>query len=422
MLGPATQGQIALVGRLSDYACVAAGIGCAVPGAPTIDEVTAYDRQVFVAFSPPASSGTTPIARYNATCASGFDSIRTAEGTASPITVGGLINGRTYSCIVTATNDQGTSSPSAAVTAVPVVPTSQATTVRLVSDAGDYIGGGRSYRYDRTNTRIGFSASGNRISIAISGDESWSGDFALPASQATWAPGSYTGLTRWPFHDPAKGGLSWSGEGRGCNQLRGAITVTAATYNASGELDSINFSFVQNCEGGAAALRGTVTWGVNDTSKPPGPVVPVPANLWKAPADGLPTSGNYAYLQSDPNDYIGQGQTRLYAGLQAPTLTFNGSSLNAAVGGYDGTFVAMQGTSPLKVGYYPDLSRFPFHNPYKGGLSWSGNGRGCNTLTGWFAIDEINIVGGQLQHILLRFEQNCEGGGAALRGQIRWTR
>lgn len=422
VMGPLSQGQIALVGTLADFACVAANIGCEVPGAPTITAITPYDGQAYVEFAAPASSGSSPISRYSVSCASGFDSIGTATGTASPLVVGGLVNGRKYSCIVTATNQQGTSAPSAAVTVTPVLPSSQPTTIRLVSDSGDYIGGGRTYLYNRTNTQIGFSASGNRISIQVNGDEWWHADFVLPASQPTWVPGTYTGLTRYPFHDAAKGGLDWGGEGRGCNTLKGSINVLAATYNGStGELDSINFTFVQHCEGGTAALRGTIAWGANDTSGPPGPVVPVPTTLWK-PTATMPASGNYAYLQSDTGDYIGQGQTTLYTGTQAPQVNFNGSSMSASVGGYDGTFVAMQGTSPLKVGYYPDLSRYPFHNPFKGGLSWSGNGRGCNTLSGWFAIDEITVIDNQLQHVLLRFEQHCEGGTAALRGQIRWTR
>ena len=31
--------------------------------------------------------------------------------------------------------------------------------------------------------------------------------------------GYYADLRRYPFHNPAKGGLDWFGEGRGCNTL-----------------------------------------------------------------------------------------------------------------------------------------------------------------------------------------------------------
>lgn len=77
--------------------------------------------------------------------------------------------------------------------------------------------------------------------------------------------------------------------------------------------------------------------------------------------------------------------------------------------------------SKLTPGFYNNLTRYPFHNSVKGGLSWSGEGRGCNTLTGWFVIDNIVFQGDKLTELDLRFEQNCDGGSAALRGKIHWT-
>lgn len=81
----------------------------------------------------------------------------------------------------------------------------------------------------------------------------------------------------------------------------------------------------------------------------------------------------------------------------------------------------MNTLSQLQPGYYGNLQRYPFHNPIRGGLSWSGDGRGCNTLSGWFVVDKVSYVQDQLSEINLRFQQNCEGGSAALRGRIRWS-
>jgi hypothetical protein len=75
----------------------------------------------------------------------------------------------------------------------------------------------------------------------------------------------------------------------------------------------------------------------------------------------------------------------------------------------------------LEVGYYPDLRRYPFHNPVKGGLSWYGEGRGCGALTGWFAVDSVTYDGSTVTAIDLRFEQHCAGSTAALRGEIHWS-
>jgi len=87
----------------------------------------------------------------------------------------------------------------------------------------------------------------------------------------------------------------------------------------------------------------------------------------------------------------------------------------------DGRLQDDNGISTLQPGYYGDLSRYPFHNPAKGGLSWSGQGRGCNTLTGWFVVDSATYLNGSLAAIDLRFEQHCEGNSPALHGKIHWA-
>ena len=80
----------------------------------------------------------------------------------------------------------------------------------------------------------------------------------------------------------------------------------------------------------------------------------------------------------------------------------------------------MNTLSRLETGYYGDLQRFPSHNPAKGGLEWSGFGRGCNAIAGWFVVDSVAYNGVTLTAIDLRFEQRCDSQSAALRGQIRW--
>jgi len=76
--------------------------------------------------------------------------------------------------------------------------------------------------------------------------------------------------------------------------------------------------------------------------------------------------------------------------------------------------------SQVRPGYYSDLRRLPFNNPVKGGLTWDGEGRGCNTLLGWFAIDRVTYTNGNLSAVEMSFEQRCEGGTAALHGAVHW--
>jgi hypothetical protein len=77
---------------------------------------------------------------------------------------------------------------------------------------------------------------------------------------------------------------------------------------------------------------------------------------------------------------------------------------------------------PLTVGTYDLATRFPFQNVNEAGLSFGGNGRGCNQLTGRFEVLEaVYDVSGSVQRFAANFEQHCEGPAApALYGQIRY--
>ena len=61
-------------------------------------------------------------------------------------------------------------------------------------------------------------------------------------------------------------------------------------------------------------------------------------------------------------------------------------------------------------GSYTGALRYPF-NDGAPGLSVSGDGRGCNTLTGQFDVTEISQAStGELLVFDATFEQHCEGG------------
>jgi hypothetical protein len=138
----------------------------------------------------------------------------------------------------------------------------------------------------------------------------------------------------------------------------------------------------------------------------------------------IPSNGSATFitLQSDAGDYIGQGATELDTAANSTiSVTGSGAQATVGVGGWSGSFDGMNSVSQLQPGYYPGLMRNPFNNPATRGLDWSGNGRGCNTLTGWFVVDSVTYTGGALSSLSLRFEQHCEGGTAVLHGQVHWT-
>jgi len=303
-------------------------------------------------------------------------------------------------------------------------PLPQGSYVVLSSETGDFIGAGQNYTYSKADSLITVTAQDGRLTVDIDGDEGWTGEFQLPDSYLELEVGTYANLTRYPFHDAVVGGLSWSGEGRGCNTLDGSITIDSVTYNGT-TLTDIDLSFEQYCEGNSPALRGDIHWDADDTTMPPGPVVPPPTGLWEPMQGSTPATGNYIYLVSAQGDFIGAGADYLYTDATAViTVDATEGRVSASVTGtedWSGEFQAMDILTNLEAGYYGDLQRYPFHNPVKGGLSWSGEGRGCNTLTGWFVVDSVTYNGSAITAIDLRFEQHCEGGTPALFGDIHWV-
>jgi hypothetical protein len=87
----------------------------------------------------------------------------------------------------------------------------------------------------------------------------WDTNLSGPDAQVQLLPGLYDELGRYPFHNPTEGGLSMSGEGRGCNELAGAFAVDAITYDGQGLL-SVEARFVQRCEVTGPPLYGAFRW------------------------------------------------------------------------------------------------------------------------------------------------------------------
>ncbi len=308
--------------------------------------------------------------------------------------------------------------------AAPPGPPAQGSYVALSSDAGDFVGDGLDYLYTQADSIITVTVDGNLLTVSIEGDEFWTGEFQLPDSVTAIETGSYANLTRYPFHDAAVGGLSWSGEGRGCNTLDGTLTIDSVTYDGD-TLTDVGLTFEQYCEGNSPALRGEIRWDAADTTSPPGPAAQAPADAWEPLQGSTPDTGNYVYLVSQQGDFIGQGADYLYTDATATiSLSPETGRVSVSVTGpesWSGEFQGMNFLAQLEAGYYGDLQRYPFHNPVKGGLSWSGEGRGCNRLTGWFMVDNIAFDGDLLTAFDLRFEQHCEGGTPALFGEIHWV-
>lgn len=139
------------------------------------------------------------------------------------------------------------------------------TTINLTSQPGDYIGQGRSYQYNDENSLITFKRNydnGIGISIAnLPGEPSlrWSWDMAA-AGNTELQVGAYEGAERFPFQAIENPGLSFSGDGRGCNRLTGSFEIYEVAYDGGGNVTALNAKFEQHCEGVAAALKGDISF------------------------------------------------------------------------------------------------------------------------------------------------------------------
>lgn len=136
-------------------------------------------------------------------------------------------------------------------------------------------------------------------------------------------------------------------------------------------------------------------------------------------------------LESDPSDWIGQGERYSYSDDNAiieyarnfgkgitvkirnlPNEPFNGWTLN----------LAAPDNKEIQPGVYEKAERFPLQSSGVPGISFSGNGRGCYTLSGRFEVFNVSYdSSGNVVSLKAAFEQHCEGGAPALHGSIVYT-
>ncbi len=300
--------------------------------------------------------------------------------------------------------------------------------LQINSHRYDIVGGGLNALYTQANARFEPQVQGNELTMRVLGDETWTAVFKGVEGQARLTPGTYAAVTRWPFHNPAKGGMTVSLFGSQVGySLQGNFIIDQIEYGAAGQLSALKMRFEQHSEPTTpGALWGELRWLANDSTQPTGPVAPSPPGLWAPPAGVTPTGGSYLYFESSGGDFVGANQTRL---VTAPSARFSASPGVPGTGGV--TLLANTGSffpwelrlsqmfnlAQLQTGYYEVPFAYPFQNPAKGGLSFGGDGRGCNQVGGWFSVDSISYSGGVVVAVKVRFEQTCEGEGS-LRGEF----
>lgn len=172
-------------------------------------------------------------------------------------------------------------------------------------------------------------------------------------------------------------------------------------------------------------------WPISRTASPialMGLLLTLGAALLASPAQAVPVQTGSLTMASDEGDYIGGGETYAYATSAGDLFSTHDLAVNDAVSiritAANGDWWTLDFEAPegerLAVGTYANATRYPFQEPTSPGLDVSGVGRGCNTLTGSFTVNEITYgPEGAVESFDADFEQHCEGVEPALRGHVR---
>ncbi len=136
--------------------------------------------------------------------------------------------------------------------------------------------------------------------------------------------------------------------------------------------------------------------------------------------------GDTLYFDGDAGDYIHPGKDTINAGSWSASgsdflVSVNVNPSNSKQGSYWSLqFSSNKLNKALNAQVYEGAERYPFEPPGKPGLSITGSGKGCNTLSGRFQIHELTSLNGTITGFTATFEQHCEKGAAALRGCVHY--
>jgi len=141
-------------------------------------------------------------------------------------------------------------------------------------------------------------------------------------------------------------------------------------------------------------------------------------------AQAQPVSSGSASFSGDPGDFVTGGGSFSYAtGTDnIDVSSSDGSTVLVSINGANGDSWNLAFDAPgdeiLKPGTYDGATRWE-SNGLGAGLYLFGNGRGCNTLTGTFTVEDA-VFGpfGYVQKFDATFEQHCDGAVAAARGEV----
>ena len=127
------------------------------------------------------------------------------------------------------------------------------------SEDGDFIGGGEDWlttSEEAVFTPQSWDSDGNSGTILIEGDQEW--ELSLSAPEGTvLIPEIYEDAIRMTSAlYTSNNGFTFTGEGRGCNEITGRYEILEIVRSTTGDLLSLAVNFEQHCDGEEAGLYG----------------------------------------------------------------------------------------------------------------------------------------------------------------------
>jgi uncharacterized delta-60 repeat protein len=165
-----------------------------------------------------------------------------------------------------ATNDAYSTTQNTPLTINPTAPA--VTRLTMVSDPGDWIGGGRSYDLSPATGMFSVYGSANYLTVSYQNPANFSDYWSLTfagVGTAPLVPGTYLNAERAAFRSPGHPGMDITGQHRGSNTLTGQFTVLELVTDSTGKILRFAADFEQHSEGGTAALRGSIRYGYTGT-------------------------------------------------------------------------------------------------------------------------------------------------------------
>jgi len=138
------------------------------------------------------------------------------------------------------------------------------------------------------------------------------------------------------------------------------------------------------------------------------------------------SSSTFLFVQSQPGDTVGQGQTLTFTSATGPfTASGNPNTVTVSFHTSDNTqtwtltFSALTGAA---LGHSEYEGAIRVASAAQPGMLVTGNGNGCTTVTGRFQVNGITFASdGSLDSLAVDFEQHCNGAAPALYGAIRYN-